>query len=579
MTGLSEKAHKARGMKGFHFAVKTGLGSALLLALAGPAAASQDVELKVTKGMVALRANDLTAAEELFQAALTQDAGNEDAHYFLGQLYNRQQRYPDAVSHLTQVDAALWPMSFDLGLAYYGSGQYGPAVDWLEDAVKRKENLGQAQFYLGLAHYKLGQYSDAQEVLLDATRAGLPATLDSYALLYLALAQQRTGDAAASSATAAKLKNQYPASEAAKLAANLSEDLASEPAADATAPAGKSAGAGKEAADAEKPEKDRFMRFKLILGAQYDTNPALVQDDITARQFADPRAVDDPAAWRSTYDFGLGFNFVRRPKFRWSVDGGAYLNTHYGFLDKAYLNFAREEARSDFGVYIGKWALLFGGGYNAVQSEVFNFDGIEEKAANAIGGEKQGLTSFLWQSYSEGIPFYTTFLYQLTKVDSIRAGVDGSVDTFASVVTGDNPRDSVMVKIPMGYTRVLLPKLGLAVDGDLTPGLNRTLVTGSQYSYWLLGLDAGVRINPVKIFQSGLVLSFEHRGYQSEMVDPLVRTPQFRADNDLSAMLYAGIKAGAFVLNASTRFTTHKSNMEIFAYKRAIHGFSLGFKL
>lgn len=574
MTGIMDKAH---GMNGYMRSAFMAAG--LVLGLAVPGLASQDVELKVTKGVLAMRANDLTAAEELFQAALTQDATNEDAHYFLGQTYNRLQRYPEAVSHLTQVDAALWPVSFDLGLAYYGSGEYAPAADWLDDAVERKENLGQAQFYLGLASYKLGKYKQAQDALVDATRAGLSATLDSYAMLYLALAQQRLGDAQASATTAGKLREQYPTSEAAALAANLGEDL-SAPTPATTAPGSEAPTAGESAA--EKPEKDRFMRFKLILGTQYDSNPALVQDDISARQFADPDAVEDPAAWRSTYDFGLGFNFVRRPKFRWSVDGSAYMNTHYGFLDKAYLNFAREEARTDFGVYIGKWALLFGGGYNAVQSELFNFEDIEEKAKNAVGGQDTGLSSFLWQPYSEGIAFYATYLYQLGKQDSVRGGIDGSIDTFAvsnTDSTARNPRDGVLIRFPVGYTRILLPKLGLAVDADLTPGFNHTVEPGSQYAYWMLGLDTGVRINPVKVFHSGLTFSYEHRGYQSEMVDPLVAAPQFRSDNDVSAMLYAGIKAGAFVLNASSRLTTHRSNMDIFAYKRAIHGFSLGFKL
>jgi len=72
-----------------------------------------------------------------------------------------------------------------LGWVHFKLGEYRPAADLLQEAVKRQPNSALLHYHLGLTYAKLGQKLDAQRELQEALRLnpGSPYAADARKVL------------------------------------------------------------------------------------------------------------------------------------------------------------------------------------------------------------------------------------------------------------------------------------------------------------------------------------------------------------------------------------------------------------
>ncbi|MBN1774261.1 MAG: tetratricopeptide repeat protein [Deltaproteobacteria bacterium] len=112
-------------------------------------------------------------AERYFLKTLALDDTYTDARNALGQIYNNQSRWTDAIAILERAaEDLLYPTPHllfgNLGQAYLGAGQSAKAVEWLLRSV-REEPLFCVGFYrLGDAFTRQGEDDRAEEALASA---------------------------------------------------------------------------------------------------------------------------------------------------------------------------------------------------------------------------------------------------------------------------------------------------------------------------------------------------------------------------------------------------------------------------
>lgn len=125
-------------------------------------------------GLVHMKFDDLDKAETMFREAIDIDRDYPEAHNALGVIYTRQKRWDDAISEFQS--ALRNPLYrepelayYNLGTAYFRTGNYALAVKSYRDALKRAPNMFNAYYYVALAFNSLGNYGEAA----DSLSAGL----------------------------------------------------------------------------------------------------------------------------------------------------------------------------------------------------------------------------------------------------------------------------------------------------------------------------------------------------------------------------------------------------------------------
>lgn len=124
-------------------------------------------EALTLKGFIERDLNRWELAERSLQAAIRSDPSYAVAHRLLADLYNRQQRFDDALAssqRAVELNPASWPEQYELARALIGKHQYALAVK-ISDASLRTDrgtllHVAKAHALLGL-----GRYPEASEEL------------------------------------------------------------------------------------------------------------------------------------------------------------------------------------------------------------------------------------------------------------------------------------------------------------------------------------------------------------------------------------------------------------------------------
>lgn len=110
------------------------------------------------RGIAAMVANDLPSAADDLNAAIQHDSNNALAYVAMGALYNRRERFDDALRSLDRgatLDPTSWQAFFEMSRAELGKGDFEAA---LRKATKAEELVGKVYdpIYLVKAHAMLG---------------------------------------------------------------------------------------------------------------------------------------------------------------------------------------------------------------------------------------------------------------------------------------------------------------------------------------------------------------------------------------------------------------------------------------
>lgn len=177
---------------------ETTLGAMIVGSVSSAIAGAASGERAQASWMRALVAGDYPAAVRELEAALRGRPKDPDLLYYLGLARNALGQYALAIPVLARA-RALEPgepdVRLQLSLARIALNRWAearPDLEWLWAREPKTENLG---FYLGHALYMAGEHARAIPVLrANVSREARYAQLAQY---YLALAQQRSGNAAA----------------------------------------------------------------------------------------------------------------------------------------------------------------------------------------------------------------------------------------------------------------------------------------------------------------------------------------------------------------------------------------------
>lgn len=174
---------------------------AAVLVVSDGAHASEQSELLYSRGMVALQAENYSAALADFDRAVQADPRDASALFYRGLTRGRLKDYNGAISDLRaaiDLNPGLDEASLELGVALVQSGRYREAIPWLERAQAAPDLEAQASLFLGIARLRTDDLAGAQTAFdRVARREGtlqIPAT---YYLGVIAYQQGRFDDAGA----------------------------------------------------------------------------------------------------------------------------------------------------------------------------------------------------------------------------------------------------------------------------------------------------------------------------------------------------------------------------------------------
>jgi Flp pilus assembly protein TadD len=118
------------------------------------------------EGQQALRENRLADAESAFRRVLVMDPQNAGAYANLGVIAMRRKQWAVALRNLEQGER-LAPgvpgVRLNIGLAYYGEGQFKAAAQAFKSVIRDDPASAQAHYLLGMCDFFTGQYAGTIE--------------------------------------------------------------------------------------------------------------------------------------------------------------------------------------------------------------------------------------------------------------------------------------------------------------------------------------------------------------------------------------------------------------------------------
>jgi tetratricopeptide (TPR) repeat protein len=111
------------------------------------------------------RASHYQEAERLYRQIVEEDMSFDLAHAQLANLYEAQQRWPEAVQErrsALSVASGDPTLLYDLGVSLLEAGQASEAADTLRRVVVLNPRESRASYMLGIAAARLGQYQEAR---------------------------------------------------------------------------------------------------------------------------------------------------------------------------------------------------------------------------------------------------------------------------------------------------------------------------------------------------------------------------------------------------------------------------------
>jgi tetratricopeptide (TPR) repeat protein len=151
------------------------------------------VEAYYSLALIHLRSRDLTTAEEYLLEATTRGPGFTPAHFYLGRVYNAQNRNRLAVDEFTRAldggGGELEDIYLHLGQAYKALGMYAQAIDALENQVSRDPESATSRISLGDSYLRTREWDAARRHLERAVELA-PDRAAAHCLLARVLLEQ-----------------------------------------------------------------------------------------------------------------------------------------------------------------------------------------------------------------------------------------------------------------------------------------------------------------------------------------------------------------------------------------------------
>ncbi len=297
-----------------------------IMLVISPVMASTESEMLRTKGVAAYQQGQLELALRHLNAAVQADDGDHQARYYNGLTNIRLGRYGDAIKMLlplqTVSSSKFSNLPFEIGYAYYRSGEYASAISFLNQSLANDMNTIEANYYLGLSYYQLKQYQQAIAPLAKTSQQ--PGEFAPAAYYLLSRCYQRLEDKEKAKRYAEEGINAYADSAYADASRSLLSELKGEGGA------------------------QRWL-FAVSGGLSYDSNVGLFpsEDVLSVDERSDVRAqgefeghyqqkLSDKQAWAASYrlyvsehdemdEFDLvnhRLNVAWVDAERWSVSGG-----------------------------------------------------------------------------------------------------------------------------------------------------------------------------------------------------------------------------------------------------------------
>jgi Tfp pilus assembly protein PilF len=156
------------------------LGDALRKALQATETDPTNPDATYMAGFVYAVRGEYVEAERYFKKTIELDTTFTDARNALGQIFNNQGRYGEAIAILEEAAAdLLYPtphlVQGNLGQAYLGAADYDKAVEWLMRSVREEPRFCVGWYRLGDAYFRQGDDASAEQALVAAVTVEEPA--------------------------------------------------------------------------------------------------------------------------------------------------------------------------------------------------------------------------------------------------------------------------------------------------------------------------------------------------------------------------------------------------------------------
>lgn len=158
----------------------------VLLLLAATLGVSSSAQASARSAELTARAvdaadrGDRASARTLLDEAVSADPADPEAWYHLGRLALHAKEYASAVTALEKAQAAGYPDSFALGVAYRAAKRPADAESALRQSIAYQPRNLEARYFLGLVLIEAGRHAEAKEHLEAAkANAGLRAKVEA----------------------------------------------------------------------------------------------------------------------------------------------------------------------------------------------------------------------------------------------------------------------------------------------------------------------------------------------------------------------------------------------------------------
>lgn len=237
----------------------------LLLALAGPAAASVESELAFHRGVVAYGEDQLDEAQRQFEIVVAADSEDTVAIHYLALIAQKRGDLAGALAlydRAVAIDPEDMDIVLDRGIALMDAGRLQEARAAFDQVIAAEPDRARAQLFAGIATYRSGDYEGAKPYFEKAGK--LDPSLVDESRYYTGLADAFAGDLSAAEAAFNDTATQSPLSPQGESAQNLRQQI-------------------QASRKAERP-----WQLALTAGMEYDSNPLIVSDDLVGIPGGDP---------------------------------------------------------------------------------------------------------------------------------------------------------------------------------------------------------------------------------------------------------------------------------------------------
>lgn len=386
-----------------------------------PSFSSEESTFLVTQGLVKMLEGNLPEAESLFQNATAKDPQDTNAfyYYYLSLLY--QGKADLLLKDLERRGDFFSEVPLLKGIALYQKGDLNNAEPLLEQYYKKSPTPLSA-YYLGTINYIKSQYKRSEWYLLRGE--GVGGDMESYRLLYLALTYEALGEKEKKESTLKLLRENYPQSPAYL----LYEEMISQ----------------------EKLSRRKPYQFYGQIAQQWDSNPALIQTNISLASLYHPSITSTPSAFRTTLSVG--------GKGTYPISRQAYIEGRGDLFGGIH------EGKSTFSDYDLLYpSFQVGGGY---RTETVSFSLFTEY--------RVGFLSRKVRRYSQEGSFSLPFLYTFTP--SLRGGLEPKITWFSFGAGNERNARSYSLSF-LGFYQ----EGKMSIQGSYTPSFYQTY---NSFSPW-----------------------------------------------------------------------------------------------